>query len=83
MWPAAPKLFRLRPLGRTSNSQRIQYYHLITQGLAISPDFAEIFPAYVEANGGNAVVPTKLITTTSAVPELGSGTPTDTCVFGP
>jgi hypothetical protein len=63
MWPAASKLARLRPLGRASNFQRIQYYNLITRGLAISPDFAEIFPAYVEANGGNAVVPGKLIKT--------------------
>ena len=63
MWPAASKLFQLRPLGRTSTSQRIQYYNLITRGLAISPDFAEIFPAYVEANGGNAVVPNKLVKT--------------------
>jgi hypothetical protein len=63
MWPAASKLFQLRPLGRASNFQRIQYYNLITRGLAISPDFAEIFPAYVEANGGNAVVPNKLVKT--------------------
>ena len=63
MWPAASKLSRLRPLGRASNFQRIQYYNLITRGLAISPDFAEIFPAYVEANGGNAVVPNKLAKT--------------------
>jgi hypothetical protein len=62
MWPAASKLARLRPLG-TSTSQRIQYYDLITRGLSISPDFAEISPAYVEANGGNAVVPGKLIKT--------------------
>ena len=63
MWPVASKLARLRPLGRASNFQRIQYYNLITRGLAISPDFAEIFPAYVEANGGNAVVPNKLVKT--------------------
>ena len=63
MWPVASKLARLRPLGRASNFQRIQYYNLITRGLAICPDFAETFPAYVEANGGNAVVPTKLIKT--------------------
>jgi hypothetical protein len=63
MWPVASELPGLRPLGRTSTSQRIRYDDLITRGLAISPDFAEIFPAYVEANGGNAVVPKKLIKT--------------------
>jgi hypothetical protein len=59
----ASKLSRPRPLGRGSASQRIQYCNHITRGLAISTDFAQIFAAYVEANGGNAVVPKKPIQT--------------------
>ena len=60
MWQAASKLCRLRLLGRTRNSQGTQYHDTISRGLAIRTDFAELYPAYVEANGGIAWVPTKL-----------------------